>query len=72
MEKTKTKRFEVTIQRTTTHEAIIEIDAESEDEADRLAMEQVEQGEHDSAFDDNLDDQNFEVTQTTCLDEETD
>lgn len=72
MEKTKTKRYEVTIQRTTTHETAIEIEAESEEEADRLAMEQVEQGEHDSAFDDNLQDENWEVTETTCLDEDTD
>jgi len=72
MEKTKTKRYEVTIQRTTTHETAIEIEAESEAEAERLAMEQAEQGEHDSALEDNLQDENYEVTETNCLDEDED
>lgn len=72
MEKTKTKRYEVTIQKTATYDAVIEIEAESEEEADRLAMEQVEQGEHDSAFNDNLQDENYEVTETNCLDEDED
>lgn len=66
MSKTATKTYEVTIQRTSTYDAVIEVEAGSEEEAETLAMEQVEQGQHDSTFDDNLQDENWEVTETNC------
>lgn len=75
-EKTETKetkkRFEVTMTKTATFTTTIEVEAENEEEADRLAIEQAENGEHDEAFADYLDEENIEVTETNCLDEDED
>jgi hypothetical protein len=59
-EKTKTKRWEVTIRRESCYEAVIELEAETEEEAQELAQTQAESGDHDDAFE-NTDD-TFEVT----------
>ena len=69
-EKTTLKSYEVTIQKTITYDAIIEVDAESEAEAEKLAMGQVEAGDHDDTFLDNLQDENWEVTETNCTSED--
>jgi hypothetical protein len=65
-EKATLKSYEVTIQKTITYDAVIEVDAESEAEAEKLAMRQVEAGDHDDTFLDNLQDENWEVTETNC------
>ena len=61
-EKTTLKSYEVTIQKTITYE--------SEAEAEKLAMGQVEAGDHDDTFLDNLQDENWEVTETNCTSED--
>lgn len=65
-EKATLKSYEVTIQRTTTHDAVIEVDAESEAEAEKLAKVQAEDGDHHHTFEDNLQDESYEITETNC------
>ena len=70
-EKTHTKRWEVTIQRTAVYGTQIQVEAETEEEAEELAKAQAENGEHweDFAVGSEME-VTYEVTDSTCLSED--
>ena len=66
-EQTQTKRWEVTIQKTATYEAQIEVEADTEEQARELAQAQAESGKYWGEFAENETDETYEVTDSACL-----
>ena len=67
-EQTQTKRWEVIIQKTAIYQTPIQVEADTEEQAQELAQAQAEKGEHweDFAVGEEID-VSYEVTDSACL-----